>query len=290
VMSALFGEPDSAPREPVMFAKANDSSAPSAATASAFGAPWYLANAMPVQNSESTNAISASSPPAVAAVAQATPAPAVMATQTAQTVQTVQTVQTALAPQAVPASNSDNSRIPPLTPAQQALLDERNASDSGNIASVAPAAGASTNAISLSPEQEQLLLQSVGLAPKKPAAVQAPSDPTPAAAAPAAEAPTSEAPAMAAPAADDLSGDVVRSSFGDNDPSDDSADMSQSGTPQPGSPQPGPAVHAGGLRPANDLPVSTNTNFAQRMKFGLDRYLAHPIPVNTQPPHLDVIR
>lgn len=302
VMSALFGapdKPDNAPREPVMFSKADDnasqqadSSSPSSATStasSAFGTPWYLANIVPSENSpqdlpknsrdqNSTTALAgAAASPAIASAASATTAP--------------QTQQALLQAASVASANNSGTNTPgsrPLTPAQQALLNERN--DNQNVAAVAPAAGPPSKTIELSPEQEKLLLQSVGLAPKasdtfqppvnqqlgnQPLGNQISANPAPAI--------VSSPAALATPAApaDNITPQSVESNT-----VVDSAAKAVGTTPV----APGPILHAGGLKPAGELASHPNGMFAQRMKYGIDKYLANPMPINTQPPHLDVIQ
>lgn len=208
VRLALFGAPDDAPREPVMFAN---------------GSP----DASPAQD-----------------VAEAETAPADAA-----------------------ASEPMPEKMPPLTAEQLALLHEHGdeTGDAAAAAEIAPAAGpgeppAPAGPLELSPEQEALLLRSVGITPP-PATSPADAPKADAASAPSANASDDGAakPAMAGGAAD------------------------------PGHPAPRP-VHATGVKPAGETGTPQKLDFAKRMQFGLDRYYAHRMPVNTKPPHLDVIR
>ena len=299
VMSALFGapdKPDNAPREPVMFSKADDnaspqadSSAPSSATStasSAFGIPWYLANIVPPENSPQDLPKNSSDQNLTTALAGVAAASAIAPTAAAAVAP-----QTQLAPlQAAPVARANNSgtNTPgsrPLTSAQQALLNERD--DNKNVASVAPAAGSPSKTIDLSPEQEKLLLQSVGLAPKTPDTSQPPANtfqpPANQISANPAPANVASPAVLATPAAP---ADNITTQSVESNTLTDSAAKAVGTTPV----APGPILHSGGLKPGGELASHPNGMFAQRMKYGLDKYLANPMPINTQPPHLDVIQ
>jgi len=244
VRLALFGGPDNAPREPVMFA-GNQPATPQvadAAAASAGAEPWYRAGAA----NAASNAMAAN--------------PQIAAADTASS----------------DGANGDGANTPTLTPAQLSLLQEYGP-DQG-IAGIAPAAGTPLasappkpgNALDLTPAQADLLMRSVGLKPpaKSDAAPTAPS-------AQSVELPAGDADAVTPSASPDDSG-----SASENDSSNDSGPLN---TPQ--KPAPSPVIKAAGVPGAKD-----KADFAQRMQFGLDRYMAHPMPVNTKPPHLDVIQ
>ncbi|MFZ0694410.1 MAG: hypothetical protein WAN51_09730, partial [Alphaproteobacteria bacterium] len=259
-----------------------DSSSPSSAAniaSSAFGTPWYLANIVPPENSPQDAPKKSSDQNPTTALAGPAASPAVASAASATTAP-----QTRQAPlQAAPVAGANNPGGRPLTPAQQALLNERN--DNGNVAAVAPAAGSPSKPIELSPEQEILLLQSVGSAPKAPDTFQPlvnqqlgnqiSANPAPAI--------VSSPAALATPVApaDNLTPQSVESNS-----VTDSAANAVGTTPV----APGPILHSGGLKPAGELASPPNGVFAQRMKYGLDKYLANPMPLNNQPPRLDVIQ
>lgn len=242
VRLALFGGPDNAPREPVMFAGDQPATpqVADAAAASAGAEPWYRAGAA----NAASNAMAAN--------------PQIAAADTASSA----------------AANGANT--PTLTLAQLSLLQEYGPDE--GIAGIAPAAGTPSasappkpgNAVDLTPAQADLLMRSVGLKPpaKSDAAPTAPSVQS-------VELPAGGADAVTPSASPDNSGSASE---------DDSANNSGPlNTPQ--KPAPSPVIKAAGAAGAKD-----KADFAQRMQFGLDRYMAHPMPVNTKPPHLDVIQ
>jgi hypothetical protein len=231
VRLALFGAPDETEREPVMFA-GNQGATPSAAVADA---------AATAPNAETATADAATDTP---------------------------TLSPASGPN-LPSGPKDG-KMPALTAAQLSLLQERESQDAASApaadspapAPTSPAAAAAPaegNVIDLTPEQEALLLKSVGLSPPEKSGT-APQAATPPAAPPA---------QAAAPAPQADAG---------NDASDDSEQDSAAPKPSAAAPANGRAA----------LPVQSD--FAKRMQTGLDRYYAHRTPINTQPPHLDVIR
>jgi hypothetical protein len=230
VRLALFGAPDETEREPVMFA-GNQSAAPSTAVADA---------AATAPNTETATADAATGTPNLSPASGPNPP-----------------------------SGPKDGKMPALTAAQLSLLQERESQDAASApaadspapapappaAATAPAEG---NVIDLTPEQEALLLKSVGLSPpeKSGTAPQA----TPPAAPPAQAA----APAPQADPGNDASGDSQQ---------DSAAPKASSAAPTTGK-----------------AALPAQSDFAKRMQTGLDRYYAHRTPVNTQPPHLDVIR
>jgi len=261
VRLALFGQPENAPREPVMFASAQDAPpAPELSqtrTPSGGPGPWYAA-AAPGATPESQTQ------PQLAA---ATPAEGVLAPAAA----------TATPPAAGPASVP--KAMPRLTPAQLALLHERDAQP---VSGIAPAAGPpqagppqaeapkSGPIIDLTPGQEALLLRSLGLAPPgdKGAGAQA-----------------SDSSAPPSPAL----GDSNTKPAGPLAEVAPPAAQAAPATPAPAA-KPLRPVQASGLKPSGQIGAAAKAGFADKMKYGLDRYFAHPTPINKKPPHPDVIR
>ncbi len=235
VAMALFGEPDQTEREPVIFASA-DPSEPKPKDPAAT-VPWYQANA-PAPPAATLAAVPSAAPVIGDAGDSDAPADAT----------------SALAP------------VKPLTPAQNALLQEREFDTAGQKPAAAPAG----TIPELSPEQADLLLRSVGLKPAKPAAPPVTG---------------SDAPPVNAPAVDAIRVDAVpdaADASGADDPGDDPA--RDSGVP------PQAPVHTGTLKPSGQIGAEANSDFAQRMKYGLERYQAHPTALNPKPPHLDVVQ
>ena len=253
VRLALFGEPDNAPRDPVMFAgdqpARTQTADAAAASATATAEPWYMPGA------------------ATAASSTAPVAPN----------------QTALADAGTGlVANGGDPKSPALTAAQLSLLQEY--SPDVPVAGLAPAAGNATAAsvppkpgepVDLTPAQADLLMRSVGLKPPtngdaaSPAGASVESMPLP-------------------------PGDAVQSSAN----ADDSGSASQDDNSNDSAPLPqkpaSPVIRASakpGAAAASMAPNAKNPgNFGQRMQFGLDRYLAHRMPINPKPPHLDVIQ
>lgn len=138
-----------------------------------------------------------------------------------------------------------------LTPEQVAILNSYG-DESEEAAAIMPAAGTGASPLNmreLSPEQEELLLRSLGLTPEE----------------------TQTAPAQAAPASS-LDGDVEP----DANAAETSDKPEMSAAPQaPVDVEPLPPTQAG------------DPDFALRMKNGLERYFAQPTPHNPNPPRLD---
>ncbi len=239
VRIALFGEPDNAPREPVIFADDQPASGQTADTPAASPATgpglWYAAG-----------------PAAENVVANPQP------------------------PLATTAATSETGGIkaPGLTPAQLSLLQEY-ATDDG-FGAIAPAAGSPADsappktgeAIDLTPAQADLLMRSVGLKPPAKSDVSWQAKPGNESA---------DLPAM------DASIGAANTGYAGGTAEDIKASEVPSATPLP---KPVPANSAR-VAPVG---VKDQTNFARRMQFGLERYMAYRTPINTRPPHLDVIQ
>ena len=256
VRMALFGEPDNAPREPVMFAgdqpAASQTADASPASASAAAEPWYMPGAAMAASGAST----AASNPAATADAGS-----------------------------VAASNGADPKAPALTAAQLSLLQEfgpempaAGLTPAAGNAAPTPMPSKSGDPIELTPAQADLLMRSVGLTPP------AKSD--------AAPSPTASVDSMPLAAGGATQSAATADDSGGASQDDDSNDSGALNPP----PQPAasPAIRASakaGASAASMAPGAKNPgNFAQRMQFGLDRYMAHRMPVNPKPPHLDVIQ
>lgn len=239
VRIALFGEPDNAPREPVIFADNQPASGQTADTPAASPAtgpgPWYAAG------QAAANVVANPQPPLAATAAT---------------------------------SETGGTKAPGLTPAQISLLQEY-ATDDG-FGAIAPAAGSPADstppktgeAVDLTPAQADLLMRSVGLKPPAKSDVLWQAKPGNESA---------DLPAMDASIGAANAGDAGGAA------EDIAASKVPSATPLP---KPVPANSAR-VAPVG---VKDQTNFARRMQFGLDRYMAHRTPINTKPPHLDVIQ
>jgi len=153
----------------------------------------------------------------------------------------------------VPATSAMPQLNHPLTPAQIEILNAYN-DESEQTAAILPANGpaapAPGPARALSPEQEDLLLQSLGLTPP--------------------DADKADATAKVGP---ETKGEAV--AVGD---ASAQAAPEAKATAQPPGPETLPST-----APAN----AADPNFALRMKYGLERYFAHPMPHNPDPPQID---
>ena len=256
VRLALFGEPDNAPREPVMFAGDQPAAAQTAdaspASASAAAQPWYMPGAAMAASGASTVASS----------------PATTAD-----------------PGAVIASEGADPKAPALTAAQLSLLQEfgpemptAGLTPAAGNAAPAPMPPKSGSPIELTPAQADLLMRSVGLKPP-------------------AKSDAAQSPAASIESVPLAAGDAVQSAAAGDDSGsasqdDDSNDSGALEPPAQSAAAPAfrasakPGVAAASMAPSSKGPG----NFSQRMQFGLDRYMAHRMPVNPKPPHLDVIQ
>jgi hypothetical protein len=173
-------------------------------------------------------------------------------------------------------------KMPPLTAAQLALLQEHGDGEDMPAPQIAPAAAAAEPpkgppTLDLSKDQEALLLRSLGLEPPADTTAKAP-----------AEISGPDAPAAPAPAAEDapeaeITGDAAQTDTIPDGPAADALAPAVSPAPAPG------PVHAA-LRPLSKGATPGPAGFAQQMQTGLERYFAHRMPVNDRPPHPDVIR